>query len=378
VGFRRHESSYSIAVGDANADGWDDVLIVHHGSTPSELFLNQPYEDGTLGFEVSARLIDTLHGRLDRHGCIFGDPDDDGMQDILCLKGANQGYSNKWNELWIQDPEGAWTDQAAGWGIEDVWGRGRYPAWIDLNGDDLLDLFIGNDTPRHDEHGTPNRLYIDRGTRFEEIDMGITREDGTTCVQVVDANLDGLDDLLICGKHELILYLRRGDRFVPGSLGIPATPEAMAAEMVDLSGDGLLDLVVVRRATFEIRLARPDGSFGDEVLAGPAGNGHGLAVGDVDGDGDQDIYVVLGCVDRTNVPDVLLLNVGDGRAWAPAQLPRLPTGELAGCGDAAEMLDFDRDGAMDIVVLNGGGDSQPLDLDGPDQLLTLGEWEPLG
>ena len=30
------------------------------------------------------------------------------------------------------------------------------------------------------------------------------------------------------------------------------------------------------------------------------------------------------------------------------------------------------------TVLNGGGNDQPLDLDGPDQLLTLGDWRPLG
>ena len=75
---------------------------------------------------------------------------------------------------------------------------------------------------------------------------------------------------------------------------------------------------------------------------------------------------------------VVLLNVGVVGEWTPATLPPLPDGEMAGCGDTAEMLDFDRDGAMDIVVLNGGGKSQPLDLDGPDQLLTLGSWEPLG
>ena len=380
VRVRQHESSYAIAVADANADGWDDVLIVHHGSTPSELFLNQPHEGGTLGFEVALRLVDTLHWRPDRHGCIFGDPDVDGLQDILCLKGADQGRSDKWNELWMQGPEGTWTDRAAEWGVEDVWGRGRHPAWIDLNGDDLPDLFVGNDTPRRDRHGTPNRLYLNEGDRFREVDMGITREDGTNCVQVVDVNGDGLDDILLCGKEELILYVREQGRFVRANdaFGVPASPPATAARVRDVSGDGVLDLIVVRRHTFDVRLAGPDGAFGAPVVEAAAGRGHGLAVGDVDGDQDQDLYIVFGCVERLNAPDVLLLNGGDGREWTPATLPPLPDGEMAGCGDTAEMLDFDRDGAMDIVVLNGGGKSQPLDLDGPDQLLTLGSWEPLG
>jgi hypothetical protein len=105
-------------------------------------------------------------------------------------------------------------------------------------------------------------------------------------------------------------------------------------------------------------------------------HGHGLAIGDVNGDGAPDIYAVDGCADRVNEPDVLLLNDGTGRSWTQLPLPLLPAGELAGCGDTAAMVDFDRDGEQDIVVLNGGGNDQPLDLDGPDQLLTLGSWHP--
>jgi hypothetical protein len=109
----------------------------------------------------------------------------------------------------------------------------------------------------------------------------------------------------------------------------------------------------------------------------PMAHGHGLAVGDVDGDGMPDVYAVDGCANRVNSQDILLRNGGDGRTWQSLDLPPLPPGELAGCGDTAAVVDMDRDGAMDVVVLNGGGNDQPLDLDGPDQLLTLGDWHPL-
>ena len=377
VGFRRHESSYSLAVDDVNGDGWEDVLIVHHGSRPSELFLNQPDGDVTRGYEVVLRLIDTIHGRSDRHGCIFGDPNADGLTDLLCVKGANQGYTDKWNELWLQGPEGVWTDHASEWGVEDIWGRGRHPAWIDLNGDEYLDLFIGNDYPRHDRHSTANRTYLNEdGERFVEVDAGITREDGADCVQVVDVNGDGLDDLLLCGKAEIFLFLQQGGKLVRANdeYAIPAEPRANGAWIGDVSGDGMKDLVLVHPKSVEVRLGGPDGAFDEVAWTREAALGHGLAVGDVDGVNGDDLYVVLGCVDRVNVPDLLLLNGGDGRTWSPAALPPLPQGELAGCGDTAEMTDFDRDGLQDVVVLNGGGNAQPLDLDGPDQLLTLGDW----
>jgi hypothetical protein len=363
-----------------NGDGWDDVLIGHHGSRPAELFLNQPVHGDSIGFEPVFRLVDTIHARPDRHGCIFGDPNLDGLLDILCMKGAQQGSAKKWNELWIQGPAGTWRDEAHAWGIEDVWGRGRHPAWIDLNGDRYPDLFLGNDEPRQDRHTTPNRTFLNvGGRRFRQVNLGITRQDGSMCVQTVDVNHDGTDDLLLCGDSQVLLYVRLGDRFVneDARYGVPATPYANGADIVDVSGDGVLDLVLVTLHRLEIRLGGAGGAFGPPVVSMPMAHGHGLAVGDVDGDGMPDVYAVDGCANRVNSQDILLRNGGDGRTWQSLDLPPLPSGELAGCGDTAAVVDMDRDGAMDVVVLNGGGNDQPLDLDGPDQLLTLGDWHPL-
>ncbi len=345
---------------------------MHHGSRPSELFVTDHEGETATGVHVATRLVDTIHERPDRHGCTLGDVDLDGLTDIFCTKGAQQGFAKKWNELWMQGPEGTWTDRAADYGVEDVWGRGRYPAWIDLNGDAYPDLFVGNDIPRRDEHTTENRTFVNEGgARFREVDMGITLEQGANCVQVLDVNDDGRDDIVLCGRYETFLYLRQGDRFVRANerYGVP-TDQALGAWLGDLNGDDRFDLVMVHPRLLQIRLGGPSGRLDDIVHTQPLGRGHGLAVGDVDGDGTPDVYAVDGCVDRVNIDDVLLVNGGDGRTWTQVDVP--PPGD--GCGDVAEMLDWDRDGAMDVLVLNGGGTSQPLDLDGPDQLLTLGDW----
>jgi hypothetical protein len=71
-------------------------------------------------------------------------------------------------------------------------------------------------------------------------------------------------------------------------------------------------------------------------------------------------------VDGRNVDDVLLLNGGHGRTWTRTHVP----GGIAGCGDAAATIDFDRDGLADVVVINGGGRRGR----GPDELLTMGSW----
>lgn len=77
-----------------------------------------------------------------------------------------------------------------------------------------------------------------------------------------------------------------------------------------------------------------------------------------------------GCVDGVNVDDLVLLNDGTARIWQQHSTP----GDVPGCGDVAATLDFDRDGAIEFVVMNGGGQGQPLSPVGPDQLLTMGDW----
>ncbi len=376
VGFRRFESSYSVAVADVNGDGWPDVLIDHHGERPAELFQNQPDgSGGTSGFRVLTQLVDTTHHRPDRHGCIIGDPNRDGLADFLCLKGAQQGHGIKWNELWIQGPKGDLRDEAHPWGIEDHWGRGRFPAWIDLNHDRRPDLFIGNEIPGRDGHPTPDRTYVNvGGDHFRQVDMGITRQVGGVCSQAADVNGDGWDDLLVCGRRQLFLFVREGDRFVDeaAAYGVPQMPRALAARLADLNGDGRLDLVVARWHRLLVMLGGQEGHLDPPVLYRPLAHGHGLVIGDIDGRNGPDILAIDGCVGAKNANDVLLLNDGTGTTWTQVPVPAVHDG----CGDTGAAIDFDRDGKDDFVVLNGGGSSQPLSLDGPDQLLTMGSWRP--
>ncbi len=89
---------------------------------------------------------------------------------------------------------------------------------------------------------------------------------------------------------------------------------------------------------------RGDGSFDDVTQAagvGDEGYGCGLAVGDVDGDGDLDLFV-------TNFgPDVLYLNDGDG-SFTRADNRGVSEADL--WSSSATFLDFDRDGDLDLYV----------------------------
>jgi hypothetical protein len=359
---------YSIQPRDVNGDGWVDLFVGHHGSG-AQLFLNRRVGSSTTGFRLAFTFVDTIHRRRDRHDCAWGDVDRNGLDDLYCAKGAHGGTVKKWNELWMQQPGGTFVDEAHAYGVEDVWGRGRHVAFLDLNHDAFPDLFVGNDTPRRDGRPTPNRTFVNvHGTSFEQVRWGLTHEVGARSVQVLDFNHDGWDDLLVCGEHDLKLYLRRPGkpRFVDraDNFGLPSMP-AVSARIVDLTGDRHGDLVIDQRYRLTIRL-RTHGRFGPAVYRRRLFNGSGFAVGDIDGVTGKDIFAVQGCVEGTNRNDILLLNRRNGRRWLREAVP----GGIPGCGRAAATIDFDRDGRSDVVVLNGGGRFGP----GPDQLLTTGAW----
>ncbi len=139
-----------------------------------------------------------------------------------------------------------------------------------------------------------------------------------------------------------------GERYFPESMG-------PGVALFDADGDGDLDLYAVQGAdlplgrggasvTNRLFLNRGDGKFDDATAASGAadpGYGMGVAVGDFDGDGRPDLYVL------NYGPNVLYRNLGDGRfAAATAGV------EDPGWSVGAAFLDFDGDGDLDLYVVD--------------------------
>jgi len=368
AGLSVDQRSYGAHAHDADGDGRKDLLLVHHAG-PTELYRNTGD-----GFELHTTFVDELHGETDRHDCAWADVDLDGRQDLYCVKGARVGTAEKHNELWLQQPDGTFVDRAGAFRVVDRWGRGRRAAFLDLNGDPYPDLFVGNASPRQDGRPSSNRTFLNvGGQRFRRVNLGLTKEVGTFCVDVADIDDDGRDDLLVCEKAQLRLYLRRRQGFLDATrtLRIPARATVWA-ELADLDRDGELDLVAVTQRRLTIRLRQRPMRFGRPIVRRVLGRGAGLAIGNIDGRRGPDVLAVQGCVDGTNLDDMLLLNDGSGRRWRRHPVP----GGVPGCGDVATTIDFDEDGAADFLVMNGGGQGQAAAPSGPDQLLTMGDWSP--
>jgi hypothetical protein len=174
-------------------------------------------------------------------------------------------------------------------------------------------------------------------------------------------------DLLVCTGGDrggpVRIYRNRGAdgfRDVTDALGV--TLDGRDAVLKDLNGDRRRDLAAVDASGLRVQLARAGGGFRDPVRVRRLTAGAGLALRDVDRDGDRDAFVVQGCTKDgdVNEPDRLLLNRGEGTEFKGVKLAQV----AGGCGDAVVSLRYAHRPAF--LVLNGAGRHA-----GPVQLLAV-------
>ena len=146
----------------------------------------------------------------------------------------------------------------------------------------------------------------------------------------------------------------------PGVEGGYFMPESLAGggAFLDYDGDGDLDIYLINGAYRDPakRKAQPlrnrlfrqesDGTFRDVTDAagiGDQGFGMGVAVGDIDNDGDPDVYVA------NFGPDALYRNNGDGTFSDVSQAAGIRNPAWS---SSALFFDYDLDGDLDIYVAN--------------------------
>jgi enediyne biosynthesis protein E4 len=153
------------------------------------------------------------------------------------------------------------------------------------------------------------------------------------------------------------------------------TSVGAAVAAADVDGDGFVDLCVTesgRNDSNHLFRNRGDGTFEDiTALSGtgvgnPEGASMGVVFGDIDNDGDPDLYVVM-----WGEKNRLFENLGGGRF---RDITDASGTGFWGYGNGATFVDYDRDGRLDLFVGNYFPEAVPDPATG--QLRRLNLWDP--
>lgn len=272
-------------------------------------------------------------------------------------------------------------------------GFGQGVAAGDFDGDGFQDLYIG-------QVGR-NRLLINNGDgtyRDATDESKLAATSWTTSVAITDLDGDGHADLFdvnyLGGPEVYTRTCSDGDQFISCSpLGFPGEPDAVFSGTGEgrvhdvtaewgfetralnglglvvgkFDGDATLDVFVANDLTenhFFVNSGQPESpQFADEALfRGIALNRHaeteacmGIAVGDVDQDGQQDLFVT-NFLDESNT---LYRSHSDGTYSDDTAAFHLVNDGIRLMGFGTQFLDMDLDGYEDLVISNGHVDKQP-------------------
>jgi hypothetical protein len=266
-------------------------------------------------------------------GGAFFDYDGDGRLDIYLLNGAavpGTLYPEPpTNALYRNQGNGAFSDVTAQAGVGDT-GYGMGCAAADYDNDGDLDLYVTN--------FGPNVLYRNQGNgAFSDVTAQAGVGDalwGSSCA-FADIDRDGWIDLYVANYHNFSYANHKVCAEGGSGLQLYCGPEAF---------DGVPDVLYRNRG---------DGTFADQTrqrgLFNDQGKELGVVFGDIDSDGDPDLYLAN---DKT--ANFLFLNDGRGYFEEVGLLAGVAYNEDgdAQAGMGVDMGDFDNDLLPDLFVTN--------------------------
>ena len=248
-----------VAAGDVNGDGLVDLYFTA-SALPNRLYLNR----GDLRFEdVTAEAGVAGEGDWSK-GVAMADINGDGLLDIHV---SNVAFLNKQgrNELFINNGDGTFTDQAASYGLAHE-GFSTQAAFFDYDGDGDLDMYLlnhslhiedtyGPDTLRYERHPRAgDKLFRNDGPFFTDVSESAGVYGGRIGyglgIVTSDFDSDGCPDIFVSNdfhEHDYLYYNNCDGTFeesIRTAMG-HTSRASMGNDAADFNNDGRIDLMVL-------------------------------------------------------------------------------------------------------------------------------------
>ncbi len=316
---------HDIALGDLDGDGDLDAFLAHSG--PNMVWTN----DGHGAFIDTGQAL----GVSDSRGVDLGDVDGDGDLDALV---GNDGI----NRVWINDGAGIFSPSGQALGPSD----GLAVALGDLDGDGDLDAFVSMLTGNN---AWVNKIWTNSGDGIYTEGRQNLGNSPSRHVALGDVDGDGDLDVFAANASANKLWLNRGNgSFTDSQQSIGA--QSFAVAWGDLDDNGRLDALLVKSGANAVLLNEPSADFREPAGQQSIGSNltRDVALGDLDGDGDPDGFLV-----GEDVANGVYVNRGGGNFAKTSQA----IGDSSTRSFAVALGDTDSDGDLDAIVGNLSADT---------------------
>jgi hypothetical protein len=369
-----------VAVADFSGDGVYDIFIPNLGR--DQLYIGQ--SDGSLIDEAEDRFdsFSDMSTQLSQAAYAV-DVDDDGDLDLFV---ANRGDRNR---VHLNDGSGNFTDASVGMAAQGS--ASLASTFMDINGDGHLDMFVSAHFLGPSEgwsledpgDATPAELYLSNGDgTYRDISHKLPEAallGYTNAAGLLDIDQDGLVELYVANDFGALTHHNHLYRITPTGNTVEFTDISeetgtelqifgMGIAYADLNGDSLPELLITSWDELVLLESTPGAPYFDSAVSRGITHEYGLRdvawgpeFGDLDNDGDEDLYVVFGYLEYgeedglanpVEQPDALFVQQEDGTFTQEAEAWGL---DNASVGRGFSFVDLNFDGFLDIILrdLNG-------------------------
>ena len=343
--YRNFYNGGGVSIGDINNDGLPDIYFTSNQSK-NLLYLNK----GDFKFQDITDISGVGGNRAWSTGVTMVDINADGFLDIyVCNSGDVEG-DNKQNELFINQGDMTFTEEATKYGLADP-GYSTHASFFDYDKDGDLDVYLlnnsyqaigsfdlrRNERPRRDKDGG-DKLIENQNGKFVDVseEAGIY---GSVIgfglgVTVGDVNSDGWEDIYVSNDffERDYLYINNKDGTFSEKLtdAISSISAAsMGADMADIDNDGSADIFVTEMLPSEYERLKSVTTFENW---------------------DKYKYNVDNGYFHQFTRNTLQLNNGDNTF---SEIGRLAGVEASDWSWGALFFDMNNDGLRDLYIANG-------------------------